>query len=237
MSIRRRLFDVARARRAARQPAPDPVQAFEAAYQEQVTQLEQAHRAVADVAAQRRRVEILADQAAAEEADQNGRASAAVALGRDDDAREFLRRARTAGQRRALLGAQRQQLDEQVRHLERTLGRLARRVEDERLRFQALRADHDAARAAIGIHEAERAAAAQRPGIAGAAREAERQTRELRARAEAYDELSWTDSTSQRAREAFAELESEAQTEAALDRLKERHRIEGSGRPQELGPA
>lgn len=228
MSLRRRLADAARARRTARQPAPDPAAAFEAAYQEQVTQLDQARRAVADVAAQRRRVEVLAEQAASEETDQNARASAAVGLGRDDDARELLRRAIVAGQRRAALTVQRHQLDEQVRRLEGTLDQLERTVEDSRLRFQSLRADQAAARAAIDVHEAERAAAGQAAGAAGAAREAERQTRELRARAAGYEELSRTDPTSPRVREAFAELERAAEAEAALERLKERRRIEGA---------
>ncbi|MFD1214948.1 hypothetical protein ACFQ36_23250, partial [Arthrobacter sp. GCM10027362] len=65
MSIRRRLTAVFRSTRTVQ--VPDPLQVLEASYRQQLDLLETARRNTADVAANRRRVQLLAGQAAAEE--------------------------------------------------------------------------------------------------------------------------------------------------------------------------
>ncbi|UNX55074.1 PspA/IM30 family protein [Georgenia sp. TF02-10] len=220
MSLRRRLTRVVRAERAARQPAADPIATLEAAYQRRLEYIDQARRSVADLAVHRRRTELLAEQARQEAAGLDRRAAAAVAVGDDDGARDLLRRGIQAREQADRLTAQHAALDARVRALARTVGALEDRVEQDRLRLLALRADHDAARAAL---------AAQAPWAAGedtdALAAAEREVRELQARAAAHEELAWTDPDSPRVREALDRLGAEGAVERELGRL--RRQVEG----------
>jgi phage shock protein A len=149
LSIRNRLGRIVRANRteraAKRQGPVDPVQAVEAAHAQQVARLDQARRSVADLAANRRRVEILAQQAYAEVGHWDRQAEAAVAMGHEAGAREYLRRSIEAGKRVEGLTAQHRAIDAQVRRLEQDLVRLDHQVHDSFVQFQALRADHGAA--------------------------------------------------------------------------------------------
>ncbi|MPV37537.1 PspA/IM30 family protein [Georgenia subflava] len=227
MSIRARLSRIVRANRAARKSAPaDPVQTVEAAHAQQVEHLDRARRSVADLAAQRRRVEVLTHRARADEQSWNRQAEAAVAMRHDDGAREYLRRAIEAGRRAETLTAQHRTLDSQVRQLEDSLGRLERRVEDSRLHLQSLRAAHGAARASLEMREAATAAGREAVGAEAAALAAEREVRRLEARAAAYDELAGTDPDSVQVREAFEQLETGTAADARLEQLKRRQGIE-----------
>lgn len=234
MSIRNRLGRIVRANRAertARRQGPvDPVQAVETAQTEQFRRLDQARRSVADLAANRRRVEVLAQQASAERQQWDRQAEAAVAMGHDEGAREYLRRSIEAGRRLEGLAAQHRSIDEQVRRLEHDLVSLERQVQDSYVRFQSLRADHGAAQAALQMREATAAAGRQAAGAQSAALEAEREIRRLQARAAAHDEIAGTDPDSARVREAFDQLENEAAVRSQLEALKQRKGIERPGR-------
>ncbi|KAE8762808.1 PspA/IM30 family protein [Georgenia thermotolerans] len=224
--VGRRLARIVRARREARAPAPDPLVVLERAQLEQEERLDQARRAVADLVVQRRRVELLAVRASDEIARLNRGAEEAVGRGDDAGARELLRRSIVTGERREELHAQRARLDAQVRRLEHGLGQVERRLEDSQSRYLALRADHDAARAATEVRAALGAAGQQAAETRRAAQEAEQAVRELRARAAAYDELAWTDPDGESVRAAFEELEHGRAAEAELERLKERRALD-----------
>lgn len=232
MSIRDRLGRIVRTgrtERAARRQGPaNPVQAVEAAQAEQFRRLDQARRSVADLAANRRRVQVLAQQADAERQQWERQAEAAVAMGHDAGAREYLRRSIEAGKRLEGLAAQHRTIDAQVRRLEQDLVRMERQVQDAWVRLQSLQADHGAARAALAMREAAAAAGRQASGAQSAAVDAEREIRRLQARAAAYDEIAGADPDSARVREAFEELETEAAVRSQLEALKER---KGIGRP------
>jgi phage shock protein A len=232
LSIRNRLGRIARANRterAARKQGPvDPVKAVEAAQAEQFRRLDQARRSVADLAANRRRVEYLAQQASAERQQWDRQAEAAVAMGHDEGAREYLRRSIEAGRRVEDLAAQHRTIDAQVRRLEQDLGRMERQVQDSWVRFQSLQADHGAARAALDMREATAAAGLQAAGARTAAVDAEREIRRLQARAAAYDEIAGADPDSAQVREAFDQLENEAAVRSQLEALKQR---KGIGQP------
>lgn len=216
MSIRRRISAIIRSTRTAPGPDPNPLETLDATYQQQLDLLETARRSTADVAANCRRVELLAGQAAAEAAAFDRQAEAAVAAGDDAAARQALRGALAAGRRRDALEERRQVLDGQLRALEQSLGRLEQRIEDARLHYLLLRADHGAARAALGMQEAFRASG---QGVAGAA---EREVRRLQALAAAREELAWSDPDSHQVHEAFEELETRLSAEAELPRLRNR---------------
>ncbi|NMR31307.1 PspA/IM30 family protein [Crystallibacter degradans] len=223
MSIGRRLSRIIRAKRSAASQEPEnPISSLDGAHQHQLDLLDQARRSVADVAANRRRVELLAEQAAAEVASLNRSAEQAVQAGNDDGARQALQRSITVGKRLESLTAQRQQLDAQVRGLEQTLMRLEHGIEDSRLRYQSLKADHNAAQAALGMRETLTASGQQAAAANAAAREAEQEARRMQAQAAAYEELSWSDQNSPQVLQAFEELETRMGAEEELRQLKER---------------
>jgi len=223
MSIGRRLGRIIRANRSARQlPPADPMQTLDETYANQLDLLDQARRSAADVAANRRRVELLADQAAAEVAALDRAAEQAVAAGNDDGARQALQRSIAVRKRMETLTAQRRQLDDQVRGLEQTLLRLEQRIEDSRLHYQSLKATHSAAQAALGMQEAVNSSGRQAADAREAARQAEQEARTLQARAAAYEELSWSDPDSPQVRQAFEELETRMEAEEGLRQLKDR---------------
>lgn len=228
MGIGRRLRNIARARRA--QPEPDPLTRLQETQDAQLQQLDQARRAVADVAAQRRRVEVLMDQGAAERAEAQRRAQGAVAAGRDEEARAHLHRAVTAEARLADLATQRDALDRQVRTLTAKLAGLEERVHAAGVRYMQLRAEHGAARAALGAEEALRSSAGLAADAGRSAAQARLEAREMEARARGYAELAWTDPEPDTVRRAYAELEAEAAVEEELARAKARHHLEGPDR-------
>ncbi|NKX54700.1 PspA/IM30 family protein [Arthrobacter mobilis] len=229
MSIRRRFSAIFRSTRTDAAEVPDPLQRLDASYQQQLDLLESARRSTADVAANRRRVQLLAEQAAAEAESLNRQAAAAVAAGDDDAAREALRGALAAGKRQEALGARQGALEVQLRGLEQTLGRLEQRIEEARLHYLALKADHGAAQAALGMQEALRASGQEAADARSASAAAEREIRQLRALAEAREELSWSDPHSPLVREAFEELETRLTADAELSRLKARMDPPGGG--------
>lgn len=226
MSIGRRLNRMVRARRSAPQPVQDPDAAIAAAQRDQEDRLDQARRAVADVAVQRRRTELLAVRASDEIARLSQEAEDAVAGGDDGAARELLRRAIVARERRDVLHARRADLDAQVQRLERSLGQVEQRVEESRLRYLSVRAGQDAAHAALDVRRALGDSGREAAETAAAAREAERAARELQARAAAYDELAWTDPDGPALRAAFEQLEHGREAEDELARLKQRRGID-----------
>ncbi|GAA4429080.1 hypothetical protein GCM10023169_30960 [Georgenia halophila] len=215
-----RIRRLVRANRAATQQPTDPLVALEQVHAHRTDRLEGARRAVADLAASRRRVEVLAQRTRAEIEDHDRRAESAVAAGNDDAAREHLRRSLTAGQRLEDLAGQHRRLSEQVRRLEDDLGRLEAQVEDSYFRVQSLRADHDAARAALGRRTD--AVAQGQVEAGGVEREAEREVRRLQAKADAYQEVAGTDPGSDRVRAAFDELAGEDDVSRRLESLHKR---------------
>jgi phage shock protein A len=226
MSIRRRISAVFRSTRAAA-PAPDPLSTLDASYQQQLDLLEAARRSTADVAANRRRVQLLAGQAAAEADRLNRQAQAAVASGNDDAARNALRGSIAVGKRLDALREREQALDSQLAGLEQTLDRLEQRIEDARLHYLSLKADHGAAQAALGMQEALRASVQGALDTRSAAEAAAREIRRLQALAAAREELAWSDPDSPQVREAFEELETRLTAEAELTRLRARRDLSG----------
>ncbi len=224
MSIGRRISRIVRANRTAAKEKPtDPIQTVEQAHRQQLDLVDQARRSVADLAANRHRLELLAGEARAELDQLERRASSAVNAGDDDAARAALRRSLAVTKRLETLTRQRDDLDTQVRQLDSNLQRLETRVEDNGIRYQTLKARHGAAQAELGMQDALAGSGQAAAGAEAAARQAELEARRVQARAAAHDELSWTDPNSRRVEEAFEELEASSATERELGRLKNHH--------------
>ena len=191
------------------------------AHRAQYAALDQARRGAADVAAHRRRLEILAYDASVRVRQLEAHAVAAVDRGDDDAARAALRGQLDARKHLQTLTSQLQETDAQARRLASDVARLEERMSDNWLRHQALLARHAAAQASVSAQEALRSSMGPVQGSESAVREAERELKRLRAIAEAREELSWSDPTSPRVEQAFAELEAESAARLELERLKE----------------
>jgi phage shock protein A len=222
MSISRRISRIVRANKAPAQPPVDPMKLAADAYRAQYAALDQARRGAADVAAHRRRLEILANDATARVRHLEAQAMAAVDRGDDESARAALRGQLGARKHLQTLTLQLQETDLQVRRLASDVARLEERMSDSWLRHQALLARHAAAEASVSAQEALRSLAGPLQGGEWEAREAERELRRLQATAEAREELAWSDPSSPRVQQAFEELEAEAAARMELERLKER---------------
>ncbi|MFC7404067.1 PspA/IM30 family protein [Georgenia alba] len=220
MSTVRRIGRLIRSKRASRQQPESPMEALQQAHAQRLDRLDGARRAVADLAASRRRVEVLAERTRAEIAHLDQQAEAAVAAGDEVAAREHLRRSVIAAGRLEDLAAQHHRLTEQVRGLESDLNRLEHQAEDSYLRAQSLRADHDAARAALARRED--AVAAGRLEASGLERDAADRIRRLQAEAEAYEEIAGTDPGSEPVRAAFDELGTDEDVNLRLEAMRRR---------------
>ncbi len=220
MSTVDRIRRILRARRSAKTRSADPVTELERAHAARAERLDGARRAVADLAAGRRRVEVLAERTRREIEHHDTQAQAAVAAGDERAAREYLRRSVETGRRLDELTEQHRRLDDQLQGLERRLTSLEDETEDSFVRFQSLRTDHDAARAALGRRED--AVAQGQADALGVEREAEREIRQLRARTEAYEEIAGTDPGSDPVREAFDELGTDDDVGRRLDEMRRR---------------
>ncbi|WP_026553501.1 PspA/IM30 family protein [Arthrobacter sp. H20] len=223
MSIGRRISRIVRAKRTAvKEKSSDPIQTVDDAHRQQLDLVDKARRSVADLAANRHRLELLAGEAGAELDRLDRQASDAVNAGDDDGARAALRRSQTVAKRLETLTRQRDALDVQVRQLDSNLQRLETRVEDNGLRYQTLKARHGAAQAELGMQDALAGSGQAAAGAEAAARQAELEARRVQAQAAAHDELSWSDPNSRRIEEAFEELEASSAADRELERLKKR---------------
>ncbi|WP_323959395.1 hypothetical protein GC088_12785 [Arthrobacter sp. JZ12] len=226
MSIRRRISRIITARRNATEPV-DPVAALNQSQRAQEEQLDLARRSVADLAAVRHRVTSLTQQAAADLDACNREAEAAVARNDDDGARSALRRALEVQKRLETLTRQRDDVDRQFQSLEADLYRLETALHENTARYEALKAQHGASQAALGMQGAVSASAGQSAETARAAREAEEEARRLRHLQAAREELAWSDPTSEKLEQAFSELEARDVAEQELRQLKARAQERG----------
>ncbi|NOJ60094.1 PspA/IM30 family protein [Arthrobacter sp. 260] len=227
MSLGHRISRIVRANRTAakdaKQKPTDPIQTVEQAHRQQLDLVDKARRSVADLAANRHRLDLLAGEARAELDHLERQAADAVNAGDDDAARAALRRGLAVTKRLETLSRQRDELDSQVRQLDSNLQRLETRVEDNGIRYQTLKARHGAAQAELGMQDALTGSGQAAAGAEAAARQAELEARRVQAQAAAHDELSWTDPNSRRVEEAFEELEASSAADRELERLKNRH--------------
>lgn len=212
----------------------DPLADLDSSYRLQADLLQQSRRGVADVVTARKRVEVQLRGLEQSARVLHEQAQAAVAAGREDEARALLtRRAGVLEQAHALqpdlgrLAEQEARLQQQVQHLEA-------RVEAFRVQKEALRAGHSAAEAHLRIGEAHAGISQDSADVGLALERARAQTEQLQARADAVEQLGaasaaglpW-ESAGDRAQREIAELQAaDGGVEAELARLRAR-RLDG----------
>lgn len=219
--------------------AEDPRETLDYSYQRQLELLSKVRRGVADVATSRKRVELQINQLEQQSGKLQDQAQKAIAMDREDLAREALTRKSGLTTQINDLKAQHAQLQGEEEKLTLAQQRLQAKVEAFRTRKETIKATYTAAEAQTRINEAMSGIGDEMGDVGAAIQRAEDKTAQMQARAGAIDELiasgalddvSSVGSGDDIARELDA-MSSQADVEAELAALKS-----GKG-PQAIEPA
>src|SRR5438034_7884918 len=169
--------------------AEDPGETLDYSYEEQLRQLQNVKRGIADVTTAKKRLEL---QYASMEQQANkldGQARTALQQGREDLAREALtRKAALQGQLEGIM-QQGQQLEAQQQKLIQGEKTLQAKVESFRTQKEVIKAQYSAAEAQVRIGEAATGIGEQMADVGLAIQRAKDKTEQMQARANAIDEL------------------------------------------------
>ncbi|WP_030587814.1 PspA/IM30 family protein [Streptomyces anulatus] len=169
--------------------AEDPREVLDYSYEQQREMLQRVRRGVADVATSRKRVELQVSQLRQSAGKLQGQAEQALAVGREDLAREALARRTAAASQIADLEGQQASLKEQEEKLTLAAQRLEAKVDAFRTRKETIKATYTAAEAQTRITEAVTGIGEEMGDVGLAMQRAQDKTEQLQARAGALDEL------------------------------------------------
>ena len=169
--------------------AEDPRETLDYSYQRQLELLSKVRRGVADVATSRKRVELQVNQLEQQSTKLQGQAEKAIAVGREDLAREALTRKSGLTKQISDLKAQHAQLQGEEEKLTLAQQRLQAKVEAFRTRKETIKATYTAAEAQTSINEAMSGIGEEMGDVGLAIQRAEDKTAQMQARAGAIDEL------------------------------------------------
>ncbi|MGH9105983.1 MAG: PspA/IM30 family protein [Acidimicrobiales bacterium] len=141
--------------------AENPSEMLDLSYEQMLEQITKVRRALVQIAAARKQLELQEDQFGHTVAHLDQQAAQAVQLGRDDLAREALSRKAAAQQQVDALEPQHQQLADQEQKMVQTLQALQARVNQFRTQKESLKAQYSAAQASSMVND-------QVAGISGA---------------------------------------------------------------------
>ncbi len=169
--------------------AENPNEMLDYSYEQMLDHITQVRRALVDITASKKRLE-LQEQQLQQTADHlNDQAKAALAQGREDLAREALSRRAATQQQIDELHPQDEQLNEEEQKMEQALATLQQRVNDFRSKKEVMKAQYTAASAMTSVNE-EAAGISKSLGDSGAAlQRAQDKIAVMQARASATDEL------------------------------------------------
>ncbi|MEW2636287.1 PspA/IM30 family protein [Streptomyces sp. NPDC048389] len=238
-SIARRIGDFFRIKtNKALDRAEDPRDVLDYSYGQQLEMLQRVRRGVADVATSRRRVELQVNQLQQSTGRLQEQAQQALAVGREDLAREALARRTAVASQITELQDQHASLQDQEEKLTLAAQRLQEKVDSFRTRKETIKAGYTAAEAQTRISEAVTGIGDEMGDVGLAMQRAQDKTEQMQARADALDELvasgALDDATLPAGRDDLkAELEAAAadqDVEAELARMKAR--LPPSGAPR-----
>jgi phage shock protein A len=169
--------------------AEDPRETLDYSYQKQLELLQKVRRGVADVATSRKRLELQLTELQKKSATYEDQGRKALALGREDLAREALSRRAALQQQVADLETQHTQLQGEEEKLTLASQRLQAKVDAFRTKKETIKATYTAAQAQTQIGEAFSGISEEMGDVGMAIQRAEDKTEQLRARAGALDEL------------------------------------------------
>ncbi|MGO9142710.1 MAG: PspA/IM30 family protein, partial [Streptosporangiaceae bacterium] len=169
--------------------AEKPDEMLDLSYEQMLDQITQVRRALVDIAASRKQIELQEQQLQHSVSHLQDQAKAALAQGKEDLAREALSRKAAAQAEIDGMEPQHQQLTEQEEKLEHTLEALQQRVNQFRTQKEVLKAQYTAAQAESSVGESA-AGISKTFGDSGAElQRAQDKIATMQARAGAVDEL------------------------------------------------
>jgi phage shock protein A len=167
----------------------DPNEMLDLSYEKMLEQLTELRRALVDIAASRKRIELQEAQLQQSVDHLQDQAKQAVAAGRDDLAKEALSRKAAAQAQIASMEPQHDQLTEQEKKLTATLQAVQERVNNFRSQKEVLKAEYTASKASATVNE-HVAGISKSLGDSGEAlQRAQDKIAQMQARAQATDEL------------------------------------------------
>ncbi len=154
MGIFQRAHDIVQAKtNKALDAAEKPDEMLDLSYEKMLEQITQVRRALVDIAASRKRLELQEEQFQHTVDHLQDQAKQALQAGREDLAKEALSRKAAAQQQIDQMEPQRQQLAEEEKKLTQTLDALQKRVNDFRTQKETLKAQYTAAKAVASVDE------------------------------------------------------------------------------------
>jgi phage shock protein A len=169
--------------------AEDPRETLDYSYQRQLELLQKVRRGVADVATSRKRLELQLSQLQTQSSKLEDQGKKALALGREDLAREALTRRAALQQQVTDLETQHQTLSGEEEKLTLAAQRLQAKVDAFRTKKETIKATYTAAEAQTKIGEAFSGISEEMGDVGLAMQRAEDKTQQMQARAGAIDEL------------------------------------------------
>ena len=169
--------------------AENPSETLDYSYEEQLRQLQNVKRGIADVATAKKRLEFQYTSMQQQVEKLDGQARDAVTANREDLAREALTRKAAIQSQLGSLMEQGQQLEAQQQKLVEGEKTLASKVESFRTQKEVIKAQYSAAEAQVKIGEAATGIGSSMSDVGAAVERAKDKTAQLQARAAAVDEL------------------------------------------------
>jgi phage shock protein A len=190
MGIFQRAHDIIEAKtNKALDKAEDPNEMLDLSYEKMLEQITQVRRALVDIAASEKRLELQSAQLQHSVDHLDDQARAAVGQGRDDLAKEALSRKAAAQAQIQDIEAQRQQSADQEEKLTRTLAALQDRVNEFRTHKETLKAQYTAAKAVTQVNESVSGISTSITDSGAALQRAQDKIATMQARSSALDEL------------------------------------------------
>ncbi|HET9016175.1 MAG TPA: PspA/IM30 family protein [Thermomicrobiaceae bacterium] len=169
--------------------AEDPRETLDYSYERQLQMLQDVKRGVVEVATSKRRLELQKAKLQENVDRLTDQAKQAVAVGRDDLARQALERKGLLQGQMSDLDTQTQTLDQEQAKLEQAETRLRMKIEAFRTRKEVVKAQYSAAEAQVRIGEAVTGLSEEMTDVGMALDRATEKTEALQARAGAIDEM------------------------------------------------
>jgi phage shock protein A len=220
--------------------AENPQETLDYSYERQLESLQNVKRGIADVVTAKKRLQLQTQQLEQNVVKLETQARQAVAVNREDLARQALERKSAAQSQLQGLDGQIKQLEAQQEKLVASEQQLSARVESFRSEKEVIKAQYSAAEAQVRIGEAATGIGEQMADTGAAIQRAKDKTQEMQARANAIDELTasgaledFTSDQSPLDRE-LAQMASQSQVDQELEQLKKEVGT-GSSAPAETG--
>src|SRR6202142_637155 len=190
MGIFQRAHDIVQAKaNKALDSAEKPDEMLDLSYEQMLDRLTQVRRALVDIAASRKQIELQEQQLQHSVDHLQQQAQAALAQGREDLAREALSRKSAAQAQIDGMEPQHQQLGEQEQKLEHTLEVLQQRVNTFRTQKEVMKAQYSAAQAESSVNASVAGISGDFGDEGAALQRAQDKIANMQARADATDEL------------------------------------------------